>query len=46
MDQMMGNLLWAKIQPSEIESMSIRRMSYWNKWAELMAKEWTKTAGE
>lgn len=43
---MMGNLMWARVQPSEIESMDFRRMKYWNGWAELMAKEWNKTPGE
>jgi len=38
MDQMMGNLFFRGVNPEEIENMTYRRMKYWNRWHEIMAK--------
>lgn len=41
--QMMGNLFYRRVAPSEIKSMGYKEMKYWNDWHELMAKEETRT---
>jgi hypothetical protein len=44
MDQMMGNLFYRGVQPSEIENMPFWKMKYWNKWHEAMAETDRKAA--
>lgn len=36
--QMMGNLFYRRVQPSEIEGMTFSTMAYWNEWHEILAK--------
>jgi len=35
-NQMMGNLFYRKVPPSEILSMGYKDMTYWNEWHKLM----------
>lgn len=37
MDQMMGNLFYRGVQPSEIKAMDYREMKYWNTWHDRIA---------
>jgi hypothetical protein len=38
MNQMMGNLFYRGVSPSEIEAMPFWKMKYWNQWHEIMQK--------
>lgn len=37
-DQMMGNLFYEKVPPSEINAMGYAEMQYWDGWHKLMEK--------
>jgi len=39
MDQMMGNLFYRGVSPSELEGMTFARLVYWNSWHELIAEK-------
>lgn len=37
-DQMMGNLFFRQVNPSEINGMEYHELKYWNDWHEAMNK--------